>query len=451
MRESQNSTDETLMKQRNNGVWITVLYFAEGFPYTIVIQMSTVFLKTLGASNILIGLSTLLYIPWILKGLWGPIVEIRYTKRRWILSTEKACVILLFTLAISIFTTSILTFSLICLSIIAFVSATHDVAIDGFYLDALDKNQQAFFSGIRTTAYKIAWLVGNGGLVFLSGYIADRYLIGTNAAGERLYQFAQISIIGLKFSCHPVELGWASVFGISAVVILGIYVFQTWYLPYPASDVKFERTDGSRQRFINAFKTYFTQYRIGWIVTYVLIFRLGDAFMLKMAQPFLMDPRQQGGLGISTTEIGILYGTVGMIFLLAGGIVGGFLVSKYGLKRWMWPTAVLQSFAIAFYWLLAITRPSMPWVYVVNSFEQFSYGLGVSAYTIFLMRTIRPEYRASHYAITTAFMAIGMLIPGVISGYLQSYMGYQHFFLMSFLVAIPGLMTIFFLPLEEKN
>ena len=148
--------------------------------------------------------------------------------------------------------------------------------------------------------------------------------------------------------------------------------------------------------------------------------------------------------------MGILYGTVGIIFLLAGGILGGFVIAKQGLKKWMWPTAILQNSAIALYWFLAKYKPGIEWVYVVNSFEQFSYGLGVSAYTVFLMRTVRPEFKASHYAITTAFMAAGILLPGIVSGYLQVWMGYENYFLMSFLAAIPGLATIYFLPLGDK-
>jgi PAT family beta-lactamase induction signal transducer AmpG len=210
-------------------------------------------------------------------------------------------------------------------------------------------------------------------------------------------------------------------------------------------------SENTLRQFLDAFKSYFSQNRIGWIVAYVLLIRLGDAFMLKMAPPFLMDTRQGGGLALSTAEIGILYGTVGIVFLLSGGILGGYLVSKQGLKRWLWPTALLQNGSIVLYWILALTRPSIQWVYAANSFEQFSFGMGVSAFVIFLMRTVRPEYRASHYAITTAFMAAGMLLPGIASGYLQAWMGYPNYFLMSFLVSIPGLITIFFLPLEEKN
>jgi len=411
-------------KERNATLWVSVLYFAEGFPYTVVNLMSVIFLKDLGASNELIGVTSLLYLPWVLKGLWGPVVDLHSTKRRWILSTEIICTLLFLLLALSALTPKVLAVSIALFAVIAFVSATHDIAIDGFYLDALDKDRQALYVGVRSAAYKIAWLVGSGGLVFLAGYCAARSTTIT---------------------------GWAIAFGSGGIIFLMIYLFQLWYLPYPTPFANGHNKVTLKHNFLDAFKTYFTQGRMGWILTYILIFRLGDAFMLKMAPPFLMDTIEKGGLAISTAEIGILYGTVGVIFLLAGGIIGGFIIAKQGLKRWMWPFAFLQNGAIILYWLLAAHKPSLAWVYAVNSFEQFSYGLGVSAYSVFLMRTVLPEYKASHYAITTAFMAAGVMVPGIFSGYLQGWMGYEKFFLMSFLVALPGLATIAFLPLEEKG
>lgn len=437
--------------KRSAGLWVSILYFAEGFPYTVVNLMSVIFLKDLGASNELIGLSSFLYVPWMLKGLWGPVVDIYSTKRRWILTMEVVCTLLFTLLAFGALTPSVLAASITIFLLIAFASATHDIAIDGFYLDALDKNQQAFYVGFRATTYKIAWLAGNGGLVFIAGYLAGKHVVGMNPDGTRIFQDLSVSFFGTMYSIHPLGFGWAVAFGLGALIFLMIYLFQLWYLPHPKPFVAEHQDTAERHSFFDSFRTYFTQYRIGWIVTYVLIFRLGDAFMIKMAPPFLMDKLDKGGLAISTTEMGILYGTVGVIFLLLGGIMGGFIIAKQGLKKWMWPTALLQNTAIVLYWLLAMYRPSLMWVYAANSFEQFSYGVGVSAYTVFLMRTIRPEFKASHYAITTAFMAAGVLIPGIFSGYLQAWLGYEHFFLMSFLVAIPGLATIAFLPLEDKT
>lgn len=439
-------------QKRNPGLWVSILYFAEGFPYTVVNSMSVIFLKGLGASNELIGLTSLLSFPWVLKGLWGPIVDLYATKRQWILKTEIVCAGLFFLLAIAVLMPNPLIISLIIFTMIAFISATHDVAIDGFYLNTLNKDQQAMFVGVRNTAYRGAIIAGSGVLVFLAGFLAEQHLIPGTPTSTKVYKDITFSIFGSTFNIHPLALGWATAFGIGGVIFVLIYLFQQWYLPYPKHHVITPEQPTEKTSFIEAFKTYFTQHKIGWIVTYVLIFRLGDALTFKMAPPFLMDTLDKGGLGVSTSEMGLLSGTIGVIFLLIGGLLGGYLIAKQGLKKWMWPTAILQNSTNVLYLLLAMYQPAIIWAYVVNSIEQFTYGLGVAAYTVFLMRTVRQEYEASHYAITTAFMAAGVLIPGVFSGYLQTWLGgYQHYFLFSCLAVIPGMLTIFFLPLEDQK
>ena len=183
-------------KNRSTALWVSVIYFAEGFPYTIVNLMSVIFLKDLGASNELIGLTSFLYLPWALKGLWGPMVDIYSSKRTWILTAEIFCTILFLLLALGALSSQAIAASIVVFALIAFVSATHDIAIDGFYLDALDKNQQAFFVGVRSTAYKGAWLAGNGGLVFLAGYLANEHLVQTNPDGTRIFSEIRFSFIG---------------------------------------------------------------------------------------------------------------------------------------------------------------------------------------------------------------------------------------------------------------
>ncbi|MBV8886555.1 MAG: MFS transporter [Chroococcidiopsidaceae cyanobacterium CP_BM_RX_35] len=431
-------------KTHNSVLWIAILYFAEGFPYTVVNLMSVIFLKDLGATNKLIGLTSFLYLPWVLKGFWGPLVDLFSTKRSWILATEVICTFLFFLLAFSVFTPHSITVSIVVLAAIAIVSATHDTAIDGFYLSALNKEQQALYVGVQTTAYKFAWLAGNGGLVFLAGYLANLY-------AQTSSNNVHLSLFGSNLDLEPLKIGWALAFFISGIIFLTVYAFQTWYLPFLKPNLSISHDIKQENKFAQVFKTYFEQDKIVWIVIYITTFRLGDAFMLKMAPPFLMDKVGRGGLGLPTTEIGFLYGIVGIVFLLFGGIIGGYLVAKQGLKKWLWPTAIIQNSAILLYWILAAYKPGSIWIYIVNSYEQFSYGIGVSAYTVFLMSTVRSEYEASHYAITTALMSTGMFIPGLLSGYLQTWMGYEDYFLISFFATIPGLIAIFFLPLGEEK
>jgi len=438
-------------KKHIDGLWVSVLYFAQGLPYTVVNLMSVIFLKGMGTSNELIGLTSLLSFPWVLKGLWGPVVDMYSTKRKWILTTEILCIFLFALLAFGVLTPEPVIISLVIFTAIAFVSATHDIAIDGFYLNALNKDKQALFVGVRTTAFKGAVFAGSGVLVTLAGTLAEQHLVPGNTGDTKIYQDIQLSFFGSSFSVSALKYGWATAFGICALMFVLIYLFQQWYLPYPKNYAVADGAPQQKTSFLEAFKTYFQQDKIGWIVAYVLIFRLGDALTFKMAPPFLMDKVEKGGLAVSTLQIGLLLGGVGGIFLLIGGLLGGYLIAKQGLKKWMWPTAILQNSTNVLYWLLAINQPGIEWAYAVNSIEQFTYGLGVAAYTVFLMRTVRPEYEASHYAITTAFMAAGVLIPGVFSGYLQAGLGYQNYFLFSSLAVIPGMLTIFFLPLEDEK
>lgn len=437
-------------KKHNAGLWVSVLYFAQGLPYTVVNLMSVIFLKGMGTSNELIGLTSLLSFPWVLKGLWGPVVDMYSTKRKWILNTEIICAFLFAALAFGVLMPQAIIISVVILTAIAFASATHDIAIDGFYLNTLNKDQQALFVGVRNTAYRGAVILGSGVLVFFAGKLAEKHLVTGSGGDTKVYEDISLSFLGSSFKVSALQYGWATAFGICAIIFVLIYLFQRWYLPYPK---KHDSEVGAPRKtisFIESFRTYFQQDKIGWIVAYVLIFRLGDALTFKMAPPFLMDKVEKGGLGVSTSEMGLLSGTLGVMFLLVGGLLGGYLIAKQGLKKWMWPTAILQNSTNVLYWMLAINQPGIEWAYAVNSIEQFTYGLGVAAYTVFLMRTVRPEYEASHYAITTAFMAAGVLIPGVFSGYLQVNLGYQNYFLMSALAVIPGMLTIFFLPLEDE-
>ncbi len=402
------------------------LYFAESLPFTVVNLMSVVFFKGLGASNQFIGLTSLLYIPWVIKLFWGPVVEFYSTRRRWIIATEMGMTGLVAALALGVLSPRPIELVLGVLILVAFVSATHDIAVDGFYLDVLDKGEQAFFVGIRSTAYKLAWLVGAGGLVYVAGRI------------------------GQIVDSQP--RGWSLSFALGAMMLFTLLLFHVWYLPGGKTTRPSRHTPSrSAAEFLRIFSTYFRQPRVVPIVVYILIFRLGDAFMLKMAQPFLMDLPEKGGLGLSTAQVGVIYGTVGTCFLLVGGILGGVLVARGGLKTWMWPLALIQNLSIILYWFLAVYRPGIPWVVAVNSFEQLAYGLGVSAYTVFLMRTVQAEYKAAHYAIATGLMAVGVMVPGVVSGFLAVALGYANFFLVSFAVAIPGLLVIFFLPYKELD
>lgn len=402
-------------------IFIPTLYLAEGLPYTIVNMMSVVYLKNMHASNEFIGLFTsMLQFPWTLKLFWAPTVDLYGTRRQWIIVSQLVLGILAFGLAGIVSLTASLIISVIMLLAIALTSATQDIAIDGYYMDVLDREQQSLYVGVRNTAYRIAMLLGSGGLVYLAGKLAESHL--------------------------GVQGSWAAAFGICALILIAAAAFHSYALPKPVQE---KRPSLTFSEFARVFQTFFQQKAIAAIVIYILTFRLGDALMLKMAQPFLLDTTQKGGLEFSTAEVGIIYGTVGTVFLLMGGIFGGWLVSKKGLEKCLLPTAIVQNSAILLYWLLALLKPNLIGVAAVNAYEQFSYGLGTAAYTVFLLTTVKPEYKAAHYATATALMAVGIMIPGMISGYLQAWLGYKNFFLLAFFASVPGIITILFLPMKK--
>jgi MFS transporter, PAT family, beta-lactamase induction signal transducer AmpG len=443
------ANQETMIAERKPGLFIPTLYFAEGLPYTIVMMMSGVFFKTLGADNIFVGLTSFLGLPWILKFAWAPLVDYYATKRSWVVTSQYVLSLLIAGVAGVALVSQGMPFNnfviaaVFILFLTAFASATQDISIDGYYLDVLNEEQKAFFVGVRNAAYKVAWLFGSGGMVFLAGKMAEPLGIGS---------------------------GWAIAFAICAGCMMLSAVFHHWYLPGVIKEIPVDTAHGaecakeqseSRLNFWRAISSYFQQPGIVAIVVYILVFRLGDALMLKQAPNFLLDPVNKGGLAVSLADIGIINGTVGMISLLVGGILGSWLLSKGGLKRWMWPLALFQNGAILLYWALAqwphflvighnSGNPHLLAVYVINSIEQFAYGMGVAAYTVFLLGTVKSEHKAAHYATATALMALGMMIPQGISGYLTQ-LGYANFFLLSFFASLPGLATIFFLPIWRKD
>ncbi len=423
-------------------IFIPSLYFMEGLPYTLVNLTAVVFYKNLGADNAFIGsVTSTLAFAWTLKFIWAPLVDLYGTRRGWIVVAQLVLAALCALLAVCANMPATISLSVGAFALIALASATHDVAIDGYYMDVLNKQQQAVYVGVRNAIYKIAVLFGQGPLVMLAGYVA------VSAGGNY-------------------SAGWATAFSLCCVLFLLFGILHLLILPRVGDQNAVQSKDASSlnneqqkpnllsnlKRFGSVLETFVDQERIAIICLYIFIFRFGDALMLKMSMPFLLDTKEKGGLAISTQDVGLIYGTVGPIFLLLGGLLGGYLVARYGLKKCLLPTALIQSGAIPLYWALAFFRPeSYAWIYAANSFEQFSYGLGTAAYTVFLLSVVKPQYKAAHYAIATAIMAFGLNVPGFFSGYMTEWLGYANFFLVSFIASIPGIITIFFLPIKEEE
>ena len=405
-------------KRRNPWVWVPSLYLAQGIPYVIAMTVSVIMYKRLGISNADIALYTSwLYLPWVIKPLWSPFVDMFRTKRLWIVSLQFVIGVSLAGVALTIPVPHFFQITLAIFWLMAFSSATHDIAADGFYMLGLEEHQQAAFVGVRSTFFRIAMIMGQGLLVVLAGY--------------------------LETSVGSLASAWSITFGIIALIFLAFFVYHRFVLPRPVSDIPVRLSkpgEGSVLRdFAMVFANFFRKPRIGATILFLLFFRFGEAQLVKLVTPFLLDVREQGGLGLTTGEVGIAYGTVGVIALLMGGILGGILISRHGLKVWIWPMVFIMHLPdLAFIYLSHYQPVSFYVITAAVAVEQFGYGFGFTAYMLYMILVSEGENKTAHYAICTGFMALGMMIPGMISGMIQEAVGYKLFFIWIILSTIPS-------------
>ncbi|WP_156894583.1 MFS transporter [Maribacter sp. 1_2014MBL_MicDiv] len=409
------------MVQKDKGAWawVPVLYFTQGLPYVLVVTVSVIMYKKLGVSNEDIGLYTsILYLPWVLKPLWSPFVDLKSTKRKWFLSMQLLIAIALLgvglTLPINMFFVS----SLACFWMAAFASATNDIASDGYYMLGLTEKKQSFFVGMRSTFYRLAMVTGEGLIVVLAGFLENKYGDNTKA--------------------------WSITMSAAAFLMLIMTVANFFVTPKYESENKEDKEKPAG--FLEVFASFFKKPGIGIALAFILTYRLGESQLVKMASPFLLDSPDKGGLGYSTEQLGTIFGTVGVIFLSVGGILGGILISRDGLKKWMLPMVLSLNLPNILYAVLAMTNTTS--IYAVTAtvvFEKFGYGFGFAAFLMYLIYIAEGKSKTSHYAIATGFMALGMMLPGMISGYMQQWLGYDGFFVWVVIAALPALLLLKFI------
>lgn len=619
---AMNKTEKPV-KTRSPWAWIPTLYFAEGIPYVVAMTVAVIMYKRLGISNTDIALYTSwLYLPWVIKPFWSPFVDLIKTKRLWIITMQLLIGAGLAGVAFLIPAPFFFQATLAVLWLIAFSSATHDIAADGFYMLALDSGQQSFFVGIRSTFYRLAMIAGQGVLIILAGSLevatgteplkiqvqssntaqsttiipdslptdekrtsevftafpASLTLSTTNISPEELAKikdFAKVEnekngfntsetpkkvtevqeksswwtahiseplgnyiktrfgekrdtdiplivgqktgnagLIAVRLNRKPepgkemvlntrfssgdksislvsgerlvfnennwdkpawlvvqldkklttevngtftaasgnLPLAWSITFYILAGFFLLIFIYHRFALPHPASDApKNHRASEIMREFGLTFKSFFSKEGIGLAITFMLLYRLGEAMLVKMASPFLLDTREVGGLGLTTGQVGLVYGTVGVISLTLGGIVGGIAASRKGLKYWIWPMALCITLPhLAYLYLSWFMPQNMFLVNMAVAIEQFGYGFGFTAYMLYLIYFSNGEHKTAHYAICTGFMALGMMLPGMIAGWIQELIGYNHFFIFVMICAIPTLAVIPFLKIDRS-
>ncbi|MFV8271077.1 AmpG family muropeptide MFS transporter [Flavobacterium sp. GT2N3] len=402
--------------------WIPVLNFASGLPYAIIISVSVIMYKNLGINNEDIGIYTsLLYLPWVIKPLWSPFIDLYSTKRKWFLTMQLLISVAFLVVGLTIPLSNFFVISLAVFWVAAFASASNDVASDGFYMLALQKDQQSFFLGIRSTFYRLSMLTGNGLIVFIAGYLEQEY-------GDK-------------------QKAWSYTMVIVGVIMTVITIYNYFSTPKIEAKIVETKTESPADKSFGAvFATFFQKKQIGLVLAFILLFRLGESQLLKMLTPFLIDPITSGGMGLSTQDVGVIYGTFGVISLTVGGILGGIVISRDGLGKWMLPMILAMHLPIIGFILLSHFHPSSVfYIYATVIVEQFGYGFGFAAFMMYLIYVADGESKTSHYSIATGFMALGMMLPGMLSGFIQEYLGYGNFFIWVFCATIPGLLLSRFL------
>ena len=396
--------------------WVPTLYFAQGIPYVVVMTLSVVMYKNLELSNTDIALYTSwLYLPWVIKPLWSPIVDLLREKRWWIVTLQGVIGASLALVALAVPAPHFFQLTLAVFWLMAFSSATHDIAADGFYMLALGERQQAAFVGVRSTFYRLAMIAGQGGLVVLAGTLRD-------ASGSFTY-------------------AWSVVFFVLGAMFIAAALLHHIVLPRPAADHAAPRNAQFVAEFFAVFAAFFRKKDIAVILTFLLLYRFAEAQLLKLAAPFLLDARGVGGLGLTTQQLGIAYGTVGVAALTVGGILGGVYISRVGLKRALWPLLFAMHVPNLAYVALALWLPQSLWfVGGAIAVEQFGYGFGFTAYMVYMLMVASQdaEHRSAHYAICTGFMALGMMLPGMAAGWLQTQLGYTNFFIWVCVATLPS-------------
>jgi MFS transporter, PAT family, beta-lactamase induction signal transducer AmpG len=486
------SREETSAEKRAlPPLWALSTYFAQGFPYSLVRQLSTVFFKDHGASLQAIGMTSLYGVPWVLKALWAPAVDAFSTKRRWLLAVEAVLVAGILGMAGGAASPKPLEVVAVLFLTMAFLAATHDIAIDGFYLEALSRQEAAKFVGYQAMSYRLALILGGGGVVAFSGLTSwpaafllaagvmgglltlHAFILPTGEVKKRPFRelladlvqpkaLVDVAAVALAVTAcwwvwrQPAVQGWLAPakpvldkIGLPGFITISLVLVVLLLLANLRSLKR--KLEASDSFYAKAFVDYLDQPRIGWSLAFLMTYRTGESCLLAMVYPLLKD------IGINRTQYGVIYGTFGIAASIAGGILGGYLIGKFTLKRAIWPLVLAQNVPHLLYMALALVyghlvgHPELGLAnpYVVGPFvvmEAFGAGMGTSVFMVFIQRTCKAENKAAHFSIATSIMNISSTLAGILSGYLATWMGWPLFFAFTFFVTVPSMAIIPLLP-----
>lgn len=399
-------------------LWVPTLYFAQGLPNGLLEDVAPVLLKDVGVDNEHLT-RALAYaaVPWMLKALWSPLVDGCGLKRTWVWAGQAVCAVAFALVALLPQAGVTLAPAVGLLALVALASATHDIAADGFYLLGVPtEGERSFFSGIRNTAFRLAKVFAAGAIVVLAGRLIHSGVATTTA--------------------------WSIALGVLAAVVAVLALWHAAVLPRPADD---RPAGGGRESpvaaFLNGWKTFFQKPGIVRVMAFILLFRLAESLVSIIAVPFLKDPVAAGGLGLDTEKLGWM-STLGVVALLAGGVLGGMLVSRTGLRRVLWPMVLVMHLPNLAFLALAHWQPqNLPLITGALLVEKFGYGFGFCAFMLYLLYVCTGERRVTHYAICSGFMLLGGKLPGLWAGQFQQAFGYEAFFILVLLTTLPGFLV----------
>jgi MFS transporter, PAT family, beta-lactamase induction signal transducer AmpG len=419
---------DTKTSSRSPWLWVPTVYFAEGMPNALVATVSVMLYNSLGVSNEATAFFTsLLYLPWVIKPLWSPVVDILKTRRLWIWTMQLILGTGLAGVALMIPAPHFVRWTIVFFGLLAFSSATHDIAADGFYMLATTEREQSFFIGFRSVFFNAGKIFAQGALVFLAGRLERQ-------------------------TGHP-ALAWSTSFALAAVVFLCLGVYHHFILPRPAIDQPGEAgiSRNFLTEFLKTFAAFFKKPGIAPMLFFLLLYRLGEAQLVKIIPIFLHAPPENGGLGLAIDDISLIYGTAGVIAFMFGALLGGFVVARRGLKFWLWPMLLAIHLPDAVFIWLAYAQPESLFAIGAGvAVEQFGYGFGFTGLMLYMIYIARGEHATAHYAICTGFMALGMMLPGMWSGWLQQRLGYPHFFVWVILATVPSFIAAARIPLAAE-
>jgi PAT family beta-lactamase induction signal transducer AmpG len=394
----------------------------------MAISVSVALYSTLGVSNKATAFWTsLLYLPWVIKPLWSPLVDLLKTRRRWIWTLQLVSGAAFAGIALMIPAPHFVRWTIVFFGLLAFNSATHDIAADGFYMLAATEHDQSFFIGWRSVFFNLGKIIAQSGFVYVAGELQKR--------------------------TGNIAFAWSAAFALAAAIVLCLGIYHRFILPRPQKDQPkiLLASENFSTEFLKTFGTFFQKPKIILLLLFILLFRLGEAQLVKMTQPFLLDARNAGGLALTLKQVPVIYGAVGFTAFILGALLGGFAAARNGLRFWLWPMLLAIHLPDAVFIWLAYAQPQNLFAIGAGvAVEQFGYGFGFTAFMLYMIYIARGEHRTAHYAICTGFMALGMMLPGMWSGWLQERLGYPHFFVWVILATIPSFIVARMIPLDSN-